>query len=55
MGPYTKGITALVAAVIQLLANFGIDTPPNVLAIVNSVVPVVGTVLVYLLPNKATA
>ncbi len=47
-----KAIVAFVAAAVTLLANFGIEVPANVLNIVNSVVPVLGTLLVYLIPNS---
>ena len=49
---YSKAITAFIAAGIGLFANFGITVPENVLAIINSVVPVVGAMLVYFIPNK---
>ena len=50
-----KAIVAFVAAAISLLANFGIEVPQNVLDIINAVVPVAGTLLVYMIPNKSTS
>ena len=52
MQGYSKAIAAIAAAAIQLLANFGIEVSPNVLGIINSLVPVLGAVLVYAIPNK---
>ena len=47
-----KALISFVAAALLLLNNFGIELPANVIGIVNAVVPVLGTVLVYMVPNS---
>ena len=49
-----KAIVAFVAALVSLLANFGFEVPQNILDIINAVVPVAGTLLVYMIPNSST-
>lgn len=49
-----KALVSFVAAAILLLGNFGIELSPNVVNIINSVVPVLGTVLVWAIPNSTT-
>ena len=51
MGPQ-KALVSFVAAAIMLASNFGIDLSPNVMNIINSVVPVLGTFLVWFIPNS---
>lgn len=50
-----KAIVAFVAAAITLLSNFGIELAPNIVDIINAVVPVAGTLLVYLIPNSSSS
>jgi hypothetical protein len=52
MQGYNKALVAIVTAVVSLLANFGIDVSPAALGVVNTLVPVVGAVLVYAIPNR---
>ena len=49
-----KAIVAFVATAITLLSNFGIELPANVVDIINAIVPVAGTLLVYVIPNSST-
>ncbi len=50
-----KALISFVGTAIILAGNFGIELSPNVLAIINSVIPVLGTLLVWAIPNKTPA
>ena len=49
-----KALISFVAAAILLLSNIGIELPENVLGIVNAVTPVLGTALVWFIPNSTS-
>jgi hypothetical protein len=52
MQRFNKAIAAVVAAVIVLLANFGFDVPKPWLDAINALVPVLGAIAVWAVPNK---
>lgn len=53
MSAYNKFAAAVVAAVVQGLAAFGVISPEGSEALIASLSGAVGAILVYLIPNTA--
>ena len=49
---YNKALMALLTAALQLLALFGIEASEGVRTVLTTLIPLAGTALVYLVPNK---
>jgi hypothetical protein len=52
MQQYNKALAAVATAVVTLIGNFGVELSEQLVTIVNSVVPFIGALLVYFIPNR---